>query len=790
MKTTISILILCIALTHSHAQVTTINSGNWTTASTWSTGIVPGAADDVIIRHAVTVSNSSFTATVRNLTIENGTRNAVATLSFNSGTSTRSLHILNNLIIAATSNNNCRLTLQGANTSMDVDGQITLTRNHTGFVDAFGLSLRTGSSVTGNNLTVNYMNSSDDNEEVFIRENSSMILSGDVLLTNTGGAEEPSLDVVDDSYFECQDLSASLALPEAPAGVGRDVEIRVWNNGRMIVHGNLTLSRIGGRRISMTIGNSAPATASVLVEGNMLVEHRNALNEMNKDLPITVIDQCSLAVQGNLTAWSNSARALNFNFSGTSQLDVDGIVTLTGTTNNNLTLNANGNSRLFFGGDIMMNFPSLPNANLFFFSSSSPNISTVTFDGSANQTVPGMETYGNLVINNPSHVTLAGNITVTNNLAMNNGKVKAASRVVTLPLGASITGSSNAYICNGKLSRALTAGGPYWFYVGDTARGYSPVVLSGLSATSTFEVKYFPEYAGSAQSPGPYPVTVKEATLDRVTHLEYWMIDRVGGSGSAQVTLGWNVNSGMSDIFLDKLRVSRWNGSQWTNLGTTTYTGHVSAGLLKTDGAVTSFSPFTFASTEANNFVPLAASSITDFSAQLKNSQVIVNWKSTAKTGEADFTIERSSDGRNFENLTIIPASNNTGEFKAYTITDHHPLPCHAYYRLQQNNRNGSSIHSKIVRTENMVPAQLKLFPNPVIVKSSATIQVVLPECRKEISFLQVFGADGKEKYKIKISAGSPIISLPVAQLRLQTGMYKVVLSYGNEVASAGFIMQ
>jgi hypothetical protein len=790
MKTTISTLILCLALASSHSQVVTINSGNWTTSSIWSTGVVPGPADDVIIRHAVTVSNSSFAVTIRNLTLENGTLNATSTLSFNSGAATRNLHILNDLVVTATSNNNCRLTLQGANTSMDIEGEITLNRNHTDFVNAFGISLRDGSSLTGNDLTVNYMNSGDDNEEVFIRENSSMILTGDAALINTGGAEEPSLDVVDDSYFECNNLTASLVLPEAPSGVGRDVEIRVWNNGRMIVHGDLTLSRTGGRRISMTIGNSSPATASVLVEGNMHVEHLNGLNHTNKDLPVTIVDQCSLTIQGNLTAYSNSVRALNFNFTGTSQLDVDGVVTLTGTTNNNLTMNANGNSRFFFGGDIVMSFPTLPNANLFFFSSATPNISTITFDGNSNQTVPGLETYGNLVISNSSHVTLAGNITVTTSLAMNSGKMKAASRVVTLPLGASITGSSNAYICNGMLSRGLAAGaGPYWFYVGDTTKGYSPVVLSNLSATSTFEVKYFPEYAGNAPSPGPYPVNIKEAILDKVTHLEYWMIDRVVGTGSAQVSLGWNVNSGMSDIYLDRLRVSRWNGSQWTDLGTTTYTGDVSAGVLKTDGAVTNFSPFTFGSTVVNNFIPLAVSSLPDFTVQQKNDHVEVSWQSTERTAEAEFIIERSSDGRNFEVLGTISANNNSGGSVHYTFTDHYPLPCKAYYRLQQNNINGNTVFSKTVRIDGL-SGQLKLFPNPVILQSSANLQIVLPECRKQISFLQIFSTDGKEVYKVKISAGSQIISLPLDQLRLLTGIYKVVLSYENKVASAGFILQ
>jgi hypothetical protein len=601
-----AILPFLLIYSKSQSQTVTVNSGNWNTASVWSTGTLPGPTDDVIIRHAITVSNSAFSSTVRSLTLENGTNNATATLSFNSGTAVRNLNILNDLSVFATSNNNCRFQLQGASTTATVGGDIILNRNHTGFVDAFGVSLRNGSSITANDLFITYANSSDDNQEVYIRETSSMILSGNINVVSTGGAEEPSIDVVDNALLECQHFNMELALPEAASGVGRDAELRVWNNGRAIVHGNFQATRRGGRRIMITIGNAAPAQASLLVEGDMLLEHLNGLNHTNKDFPITVIDQSSLTVRGNLTAHSTSVRPLNLNFMGSSRLDVDGTVTLTGSATNNITINAFNTSSLFFGGDIEMNFPFSPNPDIFFFASASPNISTVTFDGTTNQTVPGAETYGNLIIDNPLHVTLAGNITVNNQLNMMNGKVIAATRVVTLPLNASISGSSTAYICNGKLSRGLAAGaGPYWFYVGDTAKGYSPVTLSNLSAASTFEVTYFPVDAGTASAPGPYPTGTKVASLERVSNLEYWMIDRAAGSGAAQVALGWNAYSGVNGSQLNQLRIARWDGTRWTDTGPTVHTGNATAGMIRTTLDIGSFSPFTLASTTTDNFVIL-----------------------------------------------------------------------------------------------------------------------------------------------------------------------------------------
>jgi hypothetical protein len=685
----------------SQSQIVSINAGNWNTPSTWSTNSLPGPGDDVIIRHAVTVSNSAFSATVRSLTLENGTNNATATLSFNSGTAVRSLHILNDLVVSATTNNNCRFQLQGSSTTATVDGNIILHRDHTGFVDAFGISLRSGSSMTANNLSITYANSADDNQEVFIRENSSMVLSGTINVLSTGGAEEPSIDVVDNAFLECRDFNMELALPESPSGVGRDAELRVWNNGRVVVHGNFIATRRGGRRIMITIGNSAPAQASLLVEGNMVLEHFDGLNHTNKDFPVTVVDQSSLTVRGNLAAHSTSARPLNFSFSGSSQLDVDGTVTLTGSTATNLTINAFNTSGLFFGGDIIMNFPISPNPNIFFFSATSPNISTVTFDGTANQAVPGSETYGNLIINNPLHVTLAGNITVNNQLNMMNGKVIAATRVVTLPLGATIGGSSSAYICNGKLSRGLAAGaGPYWFYVGDTAKGYSPVTLSNLSSTTTFEVTYFPEDASAASAPGPYPVATKVAMLEKVSNLEYWMIDRVAGTGAAQVALGWNIYSGVNGNELNALRIAHWDGTRWTETGPNIYTGDATSGMIRTTLDINSFSPFTLASTTTDNFVLLdlqpkeriAPAPTVVESIHVYPNPVIGN----------DITIQLPGTGRQTIGVRVIDPAGRIVHVARVTTGNKYMLPLRQYATIKgtylvQLLYSGRSLTSKVV---------------------------------------------------------------------------------------------
>lgn len=759
------------------SQVTTVANGSWTTPSTWSTGSVPGAGDDVIIRHDVTISgSSSFNVTIRSLTIENGTHNIDATLSFNNGTVTRSLTILNNLSVTATTNHDCRFQAQGANTSVSVGGDLLLNRNHTGAGEVFGIRLRYGSSMTARHLAINYMNSTDDNQEVYLQETSSMILSGNVTMTSTGGAEEPSIDVVDNSYFECNNMSVQLQMPEAASGVGRDAELRVWDNGRMVIHGNCTLNRTGGRRIMITIGNSSTANANLTIEGNLDISHLDGLNHTNKDLLISATNTSTLRVMGNVSALSTSVRPLTFEFLGNSTLDIDGNFSLQGSTNTNVLIGAYGTSRFFFGGDIRMNFPSYPNASLFTFSNTAPNNSTVTFDGTANQTVPGLETYGNLIVNNPTTVSLTGNITVNNQLSLLNGKMLAPAMRVTLPLNAGLIGSSSSYICNGTLSRALGAGGPHWFYIGDTTRGYSPVRLNTLSAGSTFEATYYPVNAGTVAAPGPYPTNQKDPTLQVVSNLEYWTINRTAGTGNADVTLGWNAYSGVGSSAFSDLRIARWNGTVWNNQGDCTTSGDNAAGLIRTVSALTAFNHFTLSSITTGVHILPVYTSLTSFTAQPEKTRVKLSWKAADETNTNFYIIERSSDGTTYEIIKQVAVS-KTGQ---YVLYDEQPLDCSSYYRLKQVERSGISDISKAVMINWFSANTLQLFPAVVKQGSSQMVRLRLPSCINEPVQVQVVDANGRPRYRKRQQPAGNVLPVLSGKEQLASGVYFVQVQHNG----------
>ncbi|MBK9449980.1 MAG: T9SS type A sorting domain-containing protein [Bacteroidetes bacterium] len=95
---------------------------------------------------------------------------------------------------------------------------------------------------------------------------------------------------------------------------------------------------------------------------------------------------------------------------------------------------------------------------------------------------------------------------------------------------------------------------------------------------------------------------------------------------------------------------------------------------------------------------------------------VRLDWTTESETDNSLFNIERSHDGVHYSKIGSLEASGGTAAAKAYNFNDHQILEGTAYYRLQQQDLNGSSAYSEV----RMVTAadddgfEISAFPNPV----------------------------------------------------------------------------
>lgn len=86
-----------------------------------------------------------------------------------------------------------------------------------------------------------------------------------------------------------------------------------------------------------------------------------------------------------------------------------------------------------------------------------------------------------------------------------------------------------------------------------------------------------------------------------------------------------------------------------------------------------------------------------DFSVNVKKSAVELIWKTASETNNDYFTIERSTDGIDFEPLATMNGSGNSNEIVHYYFMDENPIQGLAYYRIKQTDFDGNFDYSQVL---------------------------------------------------------------------------------------------
>lgn len=109
------------------------------------------------------------------------------------------------------------------------------------------------------------------------------------------------------------------------------------------------------------------------------------------------------------------------------------------------------------------------------------------------------------------------------------------------------------------------------------------------------------------------------------------------------------------------------------------------------------------------------------FRASPVDGEVSIEWKTETETNNDFFTVERSADGKNFEEVATVPGAGNSSIPLSYSHKDGAPLAGTFYYRLTQTDFDGMFEQFPLIAVENKHPRQQvegapnirTVFPNP-----------------------------------------------------------------------------
>ncbi len=412
----------------------------------------------------------------------------------------------------------------------------------------------------------------------------------------------------------------------------------------------------------------------------------------------------------------NSVNIINNNLTlqdlvidGSSTHDLN--ITNTLTVNGKLTINGASTVRLNTGiihlkGDIETTNTS----------ATSGGTSTLIINGTLNQNIIGTGIVNQsrlpntVIFNKPSAgAYISGGVPFHfyNSVVFTQGILySTAAQLAYFYSGSTAIGANTLSYVNGPVrKRGNTA---FTFPIGKS-NFYAPISISAPSnITHVFTAEYF------NQNPNPsYNVSLKDVSLNNVSTCEYWMLNQNTGASNVSVTPTWDTRScGVGN--LADLRVARWDGSIWRNHGNGGTTGTFAAGSVVSGSVVSSFvGPFTLASTTSLNPLPIE---LISFSGHCNKEVITVNWTTASEINNDHFTLEKSSDSKEWKEITQIKSFGNSSAKQNYSYTDNSVSKTKiVYYRLKQTDLTGAFKYFKITYIENCSDQEdeLTVYPNP-----------------------------------------------------------------------------
>jgi len=108
---------------------------------------------------------------------------------------------------------------------------------------------------------------------------------------------------------------------------------------------------------------------------------------------------------------------------------------------------------------------------------------------------------------------------------------------------------------------------------------------------------------------------------------------------------------------------------------------------------------------------------LTAFTATKKEQTAKLDWTTHMEINNDRFEIERSVDGRRFENIGKVQGNGTTNQASYYTYVDENPISGINYYKLKQLDKNGEYSYSEVRQLRFDAPASkaIRVMPNPVV---------------------------------------------------------------------------
>ncbi|MDA8670405.1 hypothetical protein N9L60_05555, partial [Flavobacteriales bacterium] len=358
---------------------------------------------------------------------------------------------------------------------------------------------------------------------------------------------------------------------------------------------------------------------------------------------------------------------------------------------------------------------------------------TVTFDGSSSQAIP-TETFFNLKNSNTNGLTMSGSATVNGELNLNvAADITTGANTLTIGGTGTIANAAadrhiNVDNTSGYLAKIFNSASDFTFQVGNGAI-LRPIKLTSSAGSTTFKLRYDdnrysdgtvlsgfsdnsghisgwdgPDPANNAANTGYYYDISRTGTANAALYIVWTDEDQYGTIGnvySADVT---------------GITFGHFDGNDWDVI-TSTPTGSIQSGNVTSNTFNTIYNGtsgsqfFTLGSLDGGNNLPI---DLLSFEAECIDNQTNLEFVVASQVNNDYFTIKRSKNILEWEEIGYINGGGTNNEEITYTWTDYSPKSGVNYYKLFQTDIDGiSESFAPIAVTCESKVEDYHIYPNP-----------------------------------------------------------------------------
>ncbi len=436
-------------------------------------------------------------------------------------------------------------------------------------------------------------------------------------------------------------------------------------------------------------------------------------------------------------------------------------------TNNSINININDNST--FNNYTTLNKPiTINNSGTFWNRSTGSFNNTVAFNGGTfTNNGSATITNSNFDINGIFTSSTGSTLNFTGSVDINSSGSLAVSSNVNFQIGGNLTNNKTF-----STQSNLTIGGTFTTNNNGTSSFQSALVtVNGLTTNN-----------------GTLNATNSSLTLK--AGLTNNGSDIINLNGSLLTVTGTFTNNGIVNNTGSGCVGIRVTGTSTQNGNGVYGTAGPAATTPKTDICTNGVSGFNTNTGISNNTTSCTCSinplpvTFIGFTGALQNHTVVLKWQTADEKNNKEFVIERSADGKTFEQLATVAGKGTTNQVSAYQFVDTNPFAGNNYYRIRQVDfDNTESYYSKIVVVKTtVVISQVVIAPNPT---AGQDVSINLSETPAR---LKVTVLDMKGTTRISEQYAQPQTENELSVQALEKGIYVIVIQSDKQTETLRLI--